>query len=97
MHIHMSTYLTKFHLASGKTYHETKLFLQTDRCYVASELPHVWVEKFDANQGLVNQQVFASKTCLEQVKRRGLYFFPLGNQCREMNCTSDKQPFSATA
>lgn len=83
-------------MESAKTYHETKLFLQTDLCYVASELPHVWAGKLDADQGLANQQVFAGKTCLEQVKRgRRLYFFPLGNQCRGMDCISDKQRFSA--
>lgn len=91
-HLYEHLFNKQFHLASGKTYHEAKFFLQTDQCYAASELPHVWVGKLDADQGLVNQQVFACKTCLEQVKRRGLYFFPLGNQCRGMKCTLTNSP-----
>lgn len=55
------------------------LFKQ-DMCYVASELPHVWVGKPDADQGLVNQQVFACKTCLEQVKKVGAVFLSI-RQC----------------
>lgn len=44
---------------------------------MASELPHVWVGKPDADQGLVNQQVFACKTCLEQVKKAGAIFLSI--------------------
>lgn len=63
-------------------------YFLTYLCYVASELPHVWVGELVADQGLANQQLFACKTCLEKIKRWGLYFFLLGNQGMGMKCAS---------
>lgn len=88
IHSSRSIYLRKFHLALGKTYHETIFFL-TYLCYVASGLPHVWVGELVADQGLANQQLSTCKTCLEKVKRWGLYFSPLVNQCMGTKCASD--------
>lgn len=65
-------------------------YFLTYLCYVASELPHVWVGELVADQGLANQQLFACKTCLEKIKRWGLHFFLLGNQCMGMKSASDR-------
>lgn len=44
---------------------------------MASELPHVWVGELDVDQGLVNHQAFAYKTCLEQGQKVGAEFLSI--------------------
>lgn len=56
---------------------QNHLFKQIRASYVVSELPHMWAGKPDADQGLVTQQAFACKTCLEQVQKVGAIFLSI--------------------